>query len=162
MNKEEENNLPTDKKLSNTKMLTENNHVEKVPENLVCLICYDDIDENTYIEYQTHEFGEWHPSMFCMNCTGILIETQYHKYINNVQKSECLREQKNLLEMGPPINIKDKNGFPLSDGKEIYSLWYFCDKKVHSAKLDGSLVGEERMKMWDELKKFLITEEKAD
>ncbi|KEG04563.1 conserved Plasmodium protein, unknown function [Plasmodium vinckei vinckei] len=140
-------------------MSNENKHAEKVPDNLLCLICYDDINENNYIEYKTDENSQWHPSMFCMNCTGILIDTQYHKYVDNVQKSDCLKEQTSLLKMGPPINVKDKNGFPLSDGKEIHSLWYFCDKQVHSAKLDGSLVGEERMKMWEELKKFLIKED---
>ncbi|CDU19793.1 hypothetical protein YYC_05663 [Plasmodium yoelii 17X] len=140
-------------------MSNENKHAEKVPDNLLCLICYDDINENNYIEYKTDEYSEWYPSMFCMNCTGILIDTQYHKYVDSVQKSDCLKEQTSLLKMGPPINVKDKNGFPLSDGKEIHSLWYFCDKQVHSAKLDGSLLGEDRMKMWEELKKFLIKDD---
>ncbi|ANQ09996.1 Uncharacterized protein PCOAH_00046200 [Plasmodium coatneyi] len=162
MNGEEKNDFCKDVAMNHAEVTKEEKHAETVPENLTCLICYDDIDESNYIEYKTSQFSEWHPSMFCQSCTGILIQTQYHKYINNVQKSECLREQKNLLEMGPPINVKDKNGFPFSDGKEIYSLWYFCDKKIHSAKLDGSLEGEERMKLWNELKNFLIKEDKTE
>ncbi|CZU00193.1 hypothetical protein PFAG_05589 [Plasmodium falciparum Santa Lucia] len=137
-------------------------HALYVPENLVCLICYDDIDESNYIEYKTDEHSKWYPSKFCLTCTGILIDSQYEKYINSVQKSECLKEQTSLLKMGPPINVKDKNGYPQSDDKEIYSLWYFCDKKIHSAKLKGSLMGEERMKLWNELKNFLIKEDKKD
>ncbi|SCP05785.1 conserved Plasmodium protein, unknown function [Plasmodium ovale] len=160
--KEKQKDGLTGEELINSKMLNGEKHAEAVPENLACLICYDDIDENNYIEYKTNETSGWYPCMFCLNCTGILIQTQYHKYINNVQKSDCLREQTSLLKMGPPINIKDKNGFPLSDGNEIHSLWHFCDKKIHSAKLDGSLIGEERMKLWNELKKFLIREEKGE
>ncbi|KYN96087.1 hypothetical protein PGSY75_1449800 [Plasmodium gaboni] len=137
-------------------------HALYVPQNLVCLICYDDIDESNYIEYKTDEHSKWYPSKFCLNCTGILIDSQYEKYINSVQKSECLKEQTSLLKLGPPINVKDKNGYPESDDKEIYSLWYFCDKKIHSAKLKGSLMGEERMKLWNELKNFLIKEEKKE
>ncbi|VWU53349.1 conserved protein, unknown function [Hepatocystis sp. ex Piliocolobus tephrosceles] len=137
-------------------MSNEEKHAEKVPDNLSCLICFDDIDENNYIEYKTNEFSEWYPSLFCLFCTNILLKTQYHKYVENVQKSNCLKEQTNLLKMGPPINVKDKNGFPVSDGNEIYSLWYFCDKQNHSAKLDGSLIGDERIKFWNELKNFLI------
>ncbi|GAW82589.1 hypothetical protein, conserved [Plasmodium gonderi] len=160
MNTIEKNDFSIEAELNNAEMETEETHAKRVPQNLVCLICYDDIDESNYIEYKTSHTSEWYPSMFCLNCTEILIQTQYHKYINNVQKSECLREQKNLLEMGPPINVKDKNGFPLSEGNEIHSLWYFCDKKIHTAKLDGSLVGEERVNLWNELKNFLIKEDK--
>ncbi|CRH01428.1 conserved Plasmodium protein, unknown function [Plasmodium relictum] len=162
INEEKKNNMKQDQlesDKSENKNVVNEIHATNVPENLVCLICYDDIDENNYIEYKTDEFSKWYPSSFCLNCTNILLKTQYHQYINNVQKSECLREQTNLLQMGPPINIKDKNGFPFSDGKEIYSLWFFSDKKIHSAKLDGSLVGEERIKVWNELKKFLINDE---
>ncbi|SOV19487.1 conserved Plasmodium protein, unknown function [Plasmodium sp. gorilla clade G2] len=137
-------------------------HALYVPQNLICLICYDDIDESNYIEYKTDEHSKWYPSKFCLNCTGILIDSQYEKYINSVQKSECLKEQTSLLKLGPPINVKDKNGYPESDDKEIYSLWYFCDKKIHSAKLKGSLMGEERMKLWNELKNFLIKDDKKE
>lgn len=134
-------------------------HAETVPPNITCLICYDDINETNYIEYKTNEHSEWHPSYFCLDCTNLLIKSQYHQYINSVQKTECKREQKALLNAGPPINVKDKNGFPESEGKELFSLWYFSDKKIHSAKLDGSLEGEERKKLWEELKKFLVVDE---
>lgn len=131
-------------------------HAETVPENLCCLICYEDIGEDNYIEYKVSENSEWYPCKFCKDCTEILLQGQFHNYMKSVQKSDCVKEQKSLIESGPPINVKDKNGFPQTDGKEVHSLWFFSDKQIHSAKLDGSVVGEERIKLWEELKKFLI------
>jgi hypothetical protein len=64
-----------------------------------------------------------------------------------------------MLQAGPPINLKDKTALPCPDDAEIHSLWYMEDNKEHSAKLKGSLEGEERQKYWDEQKKFYIAEE---
>jgi hypothetical protein len=64
-----------------------------------------------------------------------------------------------MLQAGPPINLKDKTALPCPDDSEIYSLWYMIDNNEHSAKLKGSLEGEERQKYWNEQKKFYIVDE---
>jgi hypothetical protein len=69
-----------------------------------------------------------------------------------------------MLNAGPPINLKDKHMFPSPDGedKEICALWYadVTGGREVDPKLEGSLVGEERLSWWEEQKKFRIIEEK--
>lgn len=36
----------------------------------------------------------------------------------------------------------------------MFALWYMSDGEVHSAKLEGSLVGKERQDYWDHLITF--------
>lgn len=132
------------------------------PTDVECMICYDDIDLDSFAEFKTHESSAWYPSLFCSNCINILLDSQFNKYVSDLSKVTCAREQRALLERGPPINIHDKSGFPESDGKEIHSLWYSCDNSIHSAKLKDSFIGEERQRWWDEQKKFVIKDEKVD
>ena len=50
---------------------------------------------------------------------------------------------------------------PSGDGTngEVYSFWFSSDDSVHSAKLKGSLEGEERDKFWAEKQAFLTATE---
>ncbi|CAM9715984.1 unnamed protein product [Heterosigma akashiwo] len=63
-----------------------------------------------------------------------------------------------MLKEGPPVNVKDKTALECPDGSEVFRLWYSSDQAEHSAKLDGSLEGDERQAWWDEKKAFLFEE----
>lgn len=39
-----------------------------------CLCCMDDIDKDTYCEYQlSSDPRKWLPAMYCMNCTQVRV-----------------------------------------------------------------------------------------
>ena len=102
-------------------------------------------------------------SLWCFDFKLQLLDTQFEQYINRVKKTDCQAELRRLLENGPPIYIYDKHGLPLEDGDEyILNLWYASDGQERSAKLRGSKEGVERQILWDELKKFIITDGKED
>lgn len=54
---------------------------------------------------------------------------------------------------------QDKTALPVEEGQEVRLLWYACDQRVRSAKLEGALEGDERMQWWEEQKKFIIQDE---
>lgn len=60
--------------------------------------------------------------------------------------------------------IQDKHALPVGDDEygEVHQLWYMSDRQVHSAKLEGSLEGEERQQWWDEQRQFKIKDEPDD
>lgn len=83
--------------------------------------------------------------------------------MERVKKTDCQAELRRLLAAGPPIYISDKHAMPMDDDDEyICQLWIRQEER--SAKLDGAPEGEERQKLWDELKQFIIVEgkEKGD
>jgi hypothetical protein len=68
-----------------------------------------------------------------------------------------------LLSTGPPVHLTDPHGFELADGEEyVKTLWYACDDKERSAVLKGAVEGEERLKLWEELKSFVVLEGKEE
>ena len=121
--------------------------------------------------------GNWLPSTMCESCVGTILKTQFHAYKDRLAKSDCKAEQRRMLKAGPPVNIsvrifvfiqcclttyaQDKHGFPCPEGHsgEVHKLWYASSNEEASAKLDGSLEGEERMKWWKDQKAFLIEDE---
>lgn len=130
-------------------------------EGTSCACCWDDISMENYVEYQGSAESSWLASGFCQMCIEQLLSTQYEAYTNGLAKSTCKAEQRRMLARGPPINLSDKNALPLGDddsNAEVYMLWYSSDKQTHSAKLVGSLEGEERRKYWEEQKLLYIDE----
>ncbi|KAF8821078.1 hypothetical protein IE077_000354 [Cardiosporidium cionae] len=137
----------------------ESEHVHGTPtgkEN--CLVCFDSITEELYVEYKVNEKSEWFPSKFCSNCIEEIQKTQYQKFIRNFTDSDCQREQRRLLLKGPPINLYDQHGFPEAGSQEIHSLWYYDSKQINSAKLKDSVEGEDRKLLWDKMKNFVVQE----
>jgi hypothetical protein len=106
--------------------------------------CWDDIEGSNYVEFRATESGPWIPSGFCEVCVSYLLKTQWELYTSALAKTTCKAEQRRLLKTGPPINLKDEKALPCPDGAEIHSLWFMSDGAEHSAKLEGSLVGEVR------------------
>ena len=78
--------------------------------------------------------------------------------------TDCQAELRRLLADGPPIYVSDKVAFPLAEESDeyVFKLWYSSDKEERSAKLKGALEGEERIKLWNELKEFLVTDGSED
>ena len=119
---------------------------------------WDEIDAESYVEYQVAPTGKWYPSKFGEMAVRELKKTQYTSYIENVQKSDCIKEFTRLMACGPPIWITDAHGLPLDgDGTHIVNLWFMNGDKTESAKLKGALEGSARQVLWDEMKSFMDT-----
>eukprot|EP01068_Selenidium_serpulae_P019581 Selendium_serpulae@DN6891_c0_g1_i1.p1 len=125
------------------------------PAQAECLVCFDDMTAENYLEYQTHANSDWHPSLMCSDCVGHVQGSQFHRYVKDLEKVNCAAQHRRMVEKGPPINLHDKLSFPVAEGGEIHQLWSFKDKQVMSAMLDGALTGEARQKFWDNSKVFV-------
>ena len=91
------------------------------------------------------------------------LKGQYTSYMERMQKTDCKAEMKRRLEAGPPIWISDKHALPLKDGEtHVCKLWFMSDDREVSAMLEGACDGEERQKLWDELKSVHAASEEAD
>eukprot|EP00914_Ancora_sagittata_P000271 GHVO01000782.1.p1 GENE.GHVO01000782.1~~GHVO01000782.1.p1 ORF type:complete len:135 (-),score=24.84 GHVO01000782.1:104-508(-) len=118
-----------------------------------CLVCFEDLVEATTVMYRTGPDSKWEKSTFCLDCIRELQQRQYPKYIEDLQKSDCEAERRRLFKKGPPINVYDRLGFPSCADDEVHTL--MVEGVETSAKLDGSLTGEERQIFWDEQVKIL-------
>lgn len=126
-------------------------------EGSCCLVCYEDLDLENAVSYQAKADGPWDISKFCLDCIKRLIETQYMRYINSVRNSTCAREQRALLDRGPPVNVSDRLGFPMAEENEVHMLYDCGAKKYLSPRLHGTPeTPEERQRVWDELLMFRI------
>lgn len=95
-----------------------------------CLICFEELDEGNSIEYQAHAEGEWWPALFCADCVEQLRLTSRRSWENQVRNSSCEKEQRNLLNRGPPDRVRDVNGFPKCQDGQVYNLRKQKDKQV--------------------------------
>ncbi|KAK1442273.1 hypothetical protein BgAZ_403030 [Babesia gibsoni] len=131
-------------------------------DNESCLVCYEDLIRDIAVAYQAKEQGGWAVSKFCIDCIKQLLSSQFHRYIKSLETTTCAREQRALLDRGPPVNISDRIGFPLADTDEVYMLYELGSNKLLSPRLDGSVTGEERERLWEELKKFRFTNDSEE
>jgi hypothetical protein len=92
-----------------------------------------------------------------------LLATQFGKFVERVKATDCQAELRRLLAGGPPVYLSDGHGLPLEDGDtHVASLWFAGDGTTRSAKLDGAVEGEERDRLWSELREFVIVEGKEE
>ena len=148
-------------------------------EGLECLVTMEDITSDNYVEYQCYPSLVWKPAKVEQAVVEELLRTQFHVYIERVNKTDCQAELKRLLASGPPIYVSDPYGLPLGesdvasdtiDGSRtlndedthIVQLWFASDNQERSAKLDGAVEGEEREKLWQGLKQFIVVEGMED
>ena len=103
---------------------------------------------------------KWYPAKYEQSVVVRLLDEQFHTFVNKVKTTDCQAELRRLLGEGPPVYISDKHAMPLPDNGDthICSLWFASDNQERSAKLDGAVDGEERQKLWDELREFIIVE----
>ncbi|KAK6589447.1 hypothetical protein RS030_203178 [Cryptosporidium xiaoi] len=104
-----------------------------------CLICFSDLDDSNIVNYKTTQNSKWYKSNFCIECIETLKKTQFNRYCDSVINTKCLKEQRALLLRGPPINIRDKHGFPECGEEEVYMLCKQIDNTLIDPKLEGSL-----------------------
>jgi hypothetical protein len=128
-------------------------------EGVNCMCCWDDISSANYVEYRPASGSAWLASGYCQTCIEELIRTQWQVYVSGIEKSTCRAEMKRLLGRGPPINLRDSKALACPDEGEVHELWYTSDNQIHSAKLLGSLEGEERDKFWKEKLEFFPNDE---
>jgi len=135
----------------------------KPTDGMCCLCTVEDITEEdgNYVEYQTAPSMKWFPCMYEKVVVQQLLQSQFHTFIDKVKKTDCQAELRRLLQSGPPIYVSDKHAMPIpEDDTHVVKLWFADESEERSAKLDGAVEGEDRQKLWDELKEFLIEEGK--
>jgi hypothetical protein len=118
--------------------------------------------QKTTVEYQTYPSMLWHPCRYERSVVENLLRTQFHDYVEQVRTTDCQATLRRLLAVGPPIYLHDQHALPLPDGEtHICAVWFAGDGgTVRSAKLVGAVEGEERDKLWTELKSFIVVEGK--
>lgn len=127
-------------------------HAATAPADAECLITFDDIDESNYCEYQTAPSMLWYPAKASSDAIEHLRRTQYRRYVERVQATDCAAEMKRLLTAGPPIYVEERNVMPLPDSEtHVVRLWTMADDTEVDAVLEGALQGDERQAFWDEL-----------
>jgi hypothetical protein len=127
----------------------------KPSEGLECMASWADITEedDNYCEYQSAPSMVWHPAKYAREVVEKLLDTQFVEWIEAVQKADCEAELKRRLGKGPPEYLEDKHALPIpEEDTHICRVWFASDGKERSAILKGAVSGEERTKMWDELK----------
>ena len=130
---------------------------------LTCMCTWEPIDDSTYVEYQVAPQGTWHACQFGAPAVRALRASQFKDYLENVQKSDCVKEFTRLMRDGPPIWISDKHALPLPRGAtHVCALWFMEGDVTETAKLDGALEGAARQKLWDDMKSFMATDEVRD
>jgi len=139
----------------------------KPTEGMCCLCTMEDITEEdqNYVEFQSYPSMKWQPAQFELCVVQQLIDTQFQQYVDRVKKTDCQAELRRLLASGPPIYVSDKVALPLAEEEtdtHVCKLWFAMDGQERSAKLKGAVEGEEREKLWKELKEFIIVEGKEE
>jgi hypothetical protein len=129
-----------------------------VPPDWECMISMEDITEEdgNYCEYQTSPSGAWHPAKCEAANVQHLVDTQYQKYIDNIQKADCAAAARRLMAKGPPEWVADKHMMPVPEGDtHVCRLWYASDNKERTASLAGAVHGEARVALWAEHRTLL-------
>lgn len=119
-----------------------------------CKCCFNSIEMSNIVYYCDSDRYEWKISQYCYDCLTYMLDNNWKAYTDSIEKTECLAELRNMVKIGPPINIRDQNGLPCSNQSgEVYMFKY--NKELINAKLNGSLVGIDRDKYWDDIKNRL-------
>lgn len=129
---------------------------------ITCLVCYDDITEETktlYKRYDNKNDTDYVESRCCTVCLKHMLDISWDNYVKQIKNADCEAQMKRLLEHGPPINLRCINILSSDsenkiDPKEEFESFYF-DNDIQSAKLKGSLIGEEREKWIHEQQQVL-------
>ena len=122
-----------------------------------CKSCFDDITLENKVSYRIHNNTKWLPSYYCEQCTRFLLSTSWKIFTDQVKEADCKRALQKILEVGPPINLRDKTGFPdphdNSKLTEINELLFSNGEQI-SAKLKGSFTGKKRQEYITFLENF--------
>lgn len=134
-------------------MATVNVDIETIEIGDECRVCYTEFDEETKVLYKDNPESDWKTSAYCVDCTKLMLKSNWQIYKDKVEKADCKRALRNALKDGPPINMRDI-GFPCkNDNGEVLKMK--CNDVEINPKLEGSLEGEERMKWWEHHKTIM-------
>ena len=110
-----------------------------------CQYCTDNLLEENFVLYKDNEDSEWKSCIYCKKCVTYMIQTKWQEYIDKVASANCEAELRRLLlRDGPPVNFRDNFVKCMNTGREVCKFYFSGQEQ--SAKLEGSLVGEERDK----------------
>lgn len=118
-----------------------------------CASCCDNITMYNYALYKDNEITNWKKCLYCSTCIKGMIKTQWKQYIDNIKTVDCKVALNRLLEQGPPINFRDSVIKCDNEKSEVYKFYF--DNQEQSAKLENSLIGEEREKWLIEHKNYI-------
>lgn len=137
-----------------------------------CSVCWDDLASSASRErainvgvpddelpgercwWRTANNQEWQFSKYCFACVERAKNENYTNYIENVKNATCPKQLRNLIEAGPPVYIIDSTTFPVQEGdyvSEFRRIRPNGEEEIVSARLVGSVTGEERDRVWQEL-----------
>jgi len=129
------------------------------------MVCCEELTTENYVEFQPRLDGAWLSSPYCGNCIQTsFIGEQWQRYLDQLAKADCAAALRRLITTAPPLNVRDQ-GLPCKGNgydDEVQLFWYASNNSTGSAKLKGSLEGEERKKFWDEKKAFLTATEVSE
>tara|TARA_Y100000389_G_C17390754_1_gene479755 strand:+ start:572 stop:952 length:381 start_codon:yes stop_codon:yes gene_type:complete len=124
-----------------------------------CQCCFEDLILSNKVFYRINNEKEWMLSNYCKNCVLYLQNKSWGIFQDQVKEADCKKALQKILEVGPPINIRDKNGFPnpLDPTKltEIDELK--INDEIKTAKLTGSFTGKQRTDYITFLENFKFT-----
>ena len=97
---------------------------------------------------------EWTVSKYCYACVERVKNDSFNNYIDSVKTATCPKQLRKLIDDGPPIYVSDQRIFPVSPDDHVHEF-----RRIHpdsteeliSARLTGSVIGEEREQLWKEL-----------
>jgi hypothetical protein len=137
-----------------------------------CSFCWDDIVFSAERE-KAKQFGtpedelpgeqcwwrsmnshEWTPSKYCFACVTRVRNDNFNSYIESIKTATCPKQLRRLIEDGPPIYVSDPTTFPVTPGDHVHEFKrVFPDgtEEIVTARLVGSVIGEEREQLWREL-----------
>ena len=123
-----------------------------------CKSCFDDINDVNKVQYRINQTKKWYNSNYCETCVTYLLNISWTIFTEQVEKADCKKALAKILEVGPPINLRDKTGFPNPNNStlltEIDELFFCSKKKIIDAKLKGSLIGNKRTEYIQFLQNF--------
>jgi len=121
------------------------------------------MEDGNYVEYQCYPSLRWKPALYEQAVIEKLLSEQFHQFVNRVKTTDCQAELRRLLAKGPPVYLSDEHALPLEDGDTyVVKLWFASDNLERLAKLEGAVEGDDREKLWNELREFIIVEGKEE
>ena len=87
-----------------------------------CLVCYEELSADNYVEYRVGPDAPWLPAKFCETCLQTLLDTKFEAYISGVASSTCEAELRRYMAKGPPVYVEDPTGLPVQEGENGCSV----------------------------------------
>ena len=95
-----------------------------------CACCFEDIDIK--IKYRDRPEGEWKECPYCKECILYMKEHQFLDYVKQVEQETCEKSLKRLIEMGPPLKVREPVLLPCENKTdEVYEFDCFSSNLEH-------------------------------